>query len=328
MPLIRVASVDNRATPVRRRPGAVLGFKDGPSPRGSTYYKTLLACPREHALSYEVGLEPTLLKEALGTGQLYHHCKELYYRAIQVHQQEWKAAWDDVPREEYLYGGAKEGMRQAYTVIEKLREEPGYKDTADELDRMLGGYFERYHMKDPWRIVAIEETVEYTGAVRYSSRYDLVVEDLDKHCLYLVEWKSARYITEDLVDNYQMDFQVLGQVWLLHRCVDLRRYFPFKGVIVGIATKQKTPKYERVEVMPSAAHLRAFEESLVGWSQVRDHMKFLNWPRALGHCAGYARGYSKCQFYDLCHGHPEMSAEDWKKLPDPPLNFERKELQP
>lgn len=330
MSLIRVASVDNRATPQRRRPGEVLGFKDGPSARGATYYKSLLACPREHALSYEVGLEPEHLKAALATGQLYHHCKEVYYRAIMEHQKTYGADPKNLegPREGYLWGGAKEGMRQAYVVIEKLRAEPGYTETADELDRMLGGYFDRYHMKDPWRIVAVEETVEYTGAVRYSSRLDLVVEDLDRHCLNIVEWKSAKFITDDLRDNYQMDFQVLGQVWLMRRCVDLSKYFPFKGVVVGIGTKQKTPQFDRVEVMPSDAHLRAFEESLVQWTQVREHMKFLEWPRALGHCSGYARGYSKCQYYDLCHGHPGMTVADWKQQPDPPLGYEHKELVP
>lgn len=323
MTLVRIATVDRKASPVRRRPGEVLNFQDGPSPRGSTYYKTLLACPREFALRYDVGLEPELLSAPLATGQLHHKCLELYFRALQEHQMAPGAA--ELSREEYLWGGAKEAMRRAYEVLDTLRAEPGYAETADELDRMLGSWFERYHRRDEWRIVAVEETIEYRGRIRYSARLDLVVEDLAKHGLYPVEFKTARFITEDLVDNYQMDWQILGQVWLLETCINLKRYLPFKGVVVDITTKHKTPQHARVDVLPSRHHLKAFEESVVQWSGVIDHMKFLGWPRALGHCSGYARGYSKCQMYDICHGHPEMTVDAWKKLKDPPLGFVRME---
>lgn len=299
-----------------RRPAAeVVGAVDaGASARGSTFYKSLLMCPREHGLTYEAGFRPTAPSEPLTLGWLYHHCLELYYGAILA------AGGLTLDRD-----GRRAGMRAAYAAIDAVEAEPGYTATAASLRRMIDGYFEQYDGHDNWRVIAIEESLEYHGGFAYTARLDLIIEDLEHGGLWIVEHKSARSITSDLIDNYQMDMQILGQVWLLHACVDLSQYPRFQGVRVNIVTKHKEPRFARVDVCPSRHHLAAFERAQGKWMQVRSVMQKLEWPQAFGHCSGFSRGYSKCQFFEVCHGHPEMGVSDWAAQEEPPDGFVRKD---
>lgn len=309
------AAQNAKPDPERRPAADVVGATDaGASSRGSTFYKSLLMCPREHGLAYEARFRPAATSEPLTLGWLHHHCLELYYTAI------FEAGGLTSNRE-----ARREGMRRAYAAIEAVEAEPGYTATAGALRRMVDGYFEQYDGQDNWKVLAVEETLQYQGGFEYTARLDLIIEDLDDGGLWIVEHKSARSVTADLIDNYQMDMQILGQVWLLHACVDLSQYARFMGVRVNIVTKHKEPRFARVDVCPSRYHLAAFEQSISQWVQVRTVMESLQWPQAFGHCSGFSRGYGKCQFYEVCHGHPELGIEDWKQQDEPPEGFERKE---
>lgn len=318
MPIITVQTV---ARPVeRRRLPLALGIADsGPSPFGSTVAKTLLACPREYGLRYHAGLTPEFVNDALSTGWLWHYCLELYYRAIMAHQRTSNAL-SNTP--EYWWGGSKAGLAAAYKVLEQLDDEPGYTEVVDDARRALTQYFEVYSDRDKWRVIAVEETIIYQGEFNFSTRLDLLIEDLERGGLWIVEHKTARYITSELLDNYQLDLQILGQVWLLKNCIDLTRYPHFGGVIVNIVSKHKTPQTVRVDVAPSDYHLQAFVDSQRQWNQLKVVMQKMGWPQSLGHCAGYARGYSRCQFFDLCHGHPQRGVLEWSSG-DPPYGFLR-----
>ncbi len=325
MPRVSLRGYDVRADPIRRNVYDLLLEYDrslvgGPSPRGSSYYKTLLSCPREFGLRFDAKLMPEDPKEALTVGWLYHVCLQYYYEAIAEHQRNTPNRPSDP---EWLWGGCNKGMSRGYKVVDLLRSTEGYGETADTLQRLLDGYFERYDRQDRWRIVAIEETV-YHHSLDYSARLDLLIHDLDRAGLFLVEHKSARVITNDLIDNYQLDLQILGQVWLMLECVDLSKYPTFMGVRVNIATKHKSgAQTVRLDVCPSPGHLRAFERSIVDYKRILPVMRKLGWPKYF-HCAGYSRGYSRCQFYDVCHGHPDRSVEDWKRGV-PPDGFVRRD---
>jgi hypothetical protein len=306
--------------PARRRLATVLDIQDtGASPFGSTYYKRLLACPREFALYSVVGFTPEVIGDALSTGWLYHHCLEKYYKAIQAHQRACNAKHDST---DYLWGGTKQGMADAYEALVPFEGEAGYEEVVADVRRMLDQYFEVYFERDKWRILAVEETISYQGEFDYSTRLDVLIEDLERGGMWIVEHKISKMITAELLDNYQLDLQILGQVWLVKKCVDLRRYPQFKGVIINIATKHKLPQLVRVPVSPSDQHLKAFYDSQRQWSALRGIMAKMGWPRSLGHCAGYARGYSRCTYFDLCHGQPQTTVAQWMKG-EPPYGFLR-----
>jgi hypothetical protein len=304
MARVTITVLNEDVAPERRALLEVLGVEDtGASPRGSTYYGTLMKCPREFALTYVVGLRPERPSEALTIGWLYHYCLQRYY--------EW------VKR-----GSPRDGLKAVYDIVDLVGSEPGYTKTVNVLKNILDGYIERYEDEDKgWKILAVEETLQYKyGPFELSARLDLLVDDGG---FWITEHKTARAISDDLIDNYQLDFQILAQMWLTTHTLDLSKYPRLRGVRVNIATKAVHPKFVRVEVCPSPAHLKAFERQVLDWRKLKDFFEKLGWPQSFGRCAGYARGYSKCQYYELCHGHPTTTVEEWKNAEEPPYGFTR-----
>jgi PD-(D/E)XK nuclease superfamily len=338
---IKVALPTENKKPIKRLPVfQVLGMPAvGASPRGSTYYKSLLGCPFEHALLYDVGLRPEFPTEPLVAGISYHYILQRYYQALMQFQREFEARWviehpnnplgyrkDDM----YFWGGELEAVRTAWNALTPMQNAEGYKETYETLTRIVDHYFDRTQRMDRWRVMAIEETLEFygesSGSFDYTARLDLLIEDCSVGGttggrMWIVEHKTARYITTDLIDFYDLDLQILGQVWLVANCLDLTRLPPFGGVLLNIVSKQKTPKLVRHTVIPHAGHLTALEETLGAWVGTREHHSANGWPKAIGHCAGALRGYSKCQFYDLCRHQPTVKIAAIKDWRDAPLGF-------
>jgi hypothetical protein len=311
----------------RRAPEDVLGVKSGASPRGSTYYSRIRRCPREHGLYHEAMLVPQGDKEALTLGWLFHHALEVYYRTIQHHQH-------------LLFGGALAWTRDHYkgqTLVEMtataraaamdairvFASEPGYDETYAQLQKMLDGYFEEY-MSDRWYIIAVEEQLATTMPFEYTARLDLVVVDLDEDVLRVVEHKSARSFTADLLAGYQLNLQIMGQAWLLLKCVDLSKYPTFAGVTVNLTSKHKTPQFMRVPCAVSAQHLAAFEDSMIRWGRLAQAFANEGFPQDFTKCSGYARGYTMCAYYDLCYTRPADALDTIRQEVHnggPPLGF-------
>jgi len=206
----------------------------------------------------------------------------------------------------------------AWSTADAFRKEPGYREDCAKLDKMLAAYMDAYD-DSGWEIVAVEETVISTK-LPYSSRLDTVV--IADGGLWIVEHKSTQFITEDLRESYQLDMQILGQAWLLQNVIDLREYPPFKGIKVNlVSTGHVNPRLERVECYPSKYHLAAFERAVKDQNAMRKAAAARGYPMSLGQCAGYARGYSRCQYYDLCHAFPQLTVDDWLNQEDPPDGF-------
>ena len=313
------------AGPISRRSvDQVLSERSAPSPAGNTFWKTMRRCPREHALQHLAKLQPLERDdEALTVGLLFHRALEYYYRAL-------------------MENDGEEPEAAAWHSIAAFADEPGYEDTYPEVERMLAGYLQLYREQDQsWQILAVEETLSYheapghaartqterlaskaeaqlDSAVRYTARLDLVV--VDEGRTWLVEHKTARSISADLRDGYQLDQQILGQVWLYRQCVDQDAYPPLAGVLVNITTKHKPPRCERIQVCPSPAHLAAFERSFRAWAAMESVFAELGWPKALGNCHGSARFFRRCPYFDICHGQPSASVEELSRL-EAPMGF-------
>lgn len=337
-----------------RRPAhVVIGDAGGGSPFGSTTYKRKRLCPFEDALVSVARLRPDRNAEALDVGWICHAAWEAYYRVIHEHQAALPvpSRKDAEAMQRYCFGASARAENAALDVVEAYAEEPHYRQTYHDCTRVISGYFDHYRGQDWWRVLAVEETLIYQDTTMpeaelwegdavgsrdhriefrpfaYSARLDAVVQDLapGRGGVYNVEHKTAKFINEDLVHGYQQDMQILGQHWLLDRCVDPASLpAPIMGVIVNIATKQKTPSFERVEVSPSPYHLQAFEDSTRRWDVVNALFRWAGYPKALGSCAGALRGYSRCAYYDLCHGYPERTIADFVREA-PPVGYHREE---
>jgi hypothetical protein len=314
--------------PKRRPVEEVLGVEGGASPRGSSYWKAMRVCPRESALREVAHLIPLGQSQTnLDVGLLFHHALENYYRVLQVSQAQaerqkpWKKRQIGQEQREWCWGGAVEAERAAWISIRSFDGEPGYEEIYEEVARLVGSYFEFYRNKDLWRIVAVEETLQYSDAtMEYSARLDLIVEDLEHGGLWVIEHKTAKTASADLLEGYQMDLQILGQVWLIDACVDLTNMPLLKGVKINITTKHKTPQHHRVEVCPSTAHLDSFELEQRNSFEMRRVYAKLGWPKHLGNCTGAARYFKRCGFFDVCHGHPSDTVEELRD--NPPFGYE------
>jgi hypothetical protein len=300
--------------PIRRDTDTVLGIEGGASKRGSTFWKQLRRCPREHAL-VQLGLRPQRASEALDVGKLFHLGLEVYYRTIAEHQKVVSRVADP---DDFFFGAGPAAEAAAMASIEVFREEEGYEETYPEVERLLVAYLDHYRRRDRWRVLAVEETLTYDEGphgLAYTARLDLVVEDEADRMTKLVEHKTCRYITADLLLNYQMDLQVLGQRFLWEHCVDDSDFYPFGGVLIDIVSKKKKPgpECERLLVSPSKYHVEAFLEAQRAWNAVEGVFEELGWPKALGNCVGAPRYFKTCGYYDLCHGRPEFSVADWER---------------
>lgn len=339
---------------VPRRPAhEVIGQIGGGSPYGSTTYKRARLCPYEDGLVRIAKLRPTRNKEELDVGWITHACREAYYFSIKAHQDalgEPPAQNDTLAWEHYFWGGLPAAERAALEIADAYRDEPGYLHTWETVSRTISGYMDHWRKMDLWRVLAVEETLIYEEPIDpplelrvtkqgeeqanialdffgYSCRLDLVIRSYEPQTrgIWLDEFKTCRWISSDLLDGYQLDQQILGQDWLFRQCVDIEAYnAPFKGVIIDIVSRQMNPKCERVYVGASPYHRDAFERSIRQWALTNRFYEMLEYPRALGSCASALRGYSRCAYYDLCHGRPEMSVKDWANEP-PPVGFYREE---
>lgn len=302
-----------KATPQREALYQVLQVKNsGASPRGSTYYKTFQSCPRQFYIKYVLRWVPAIPSDALTIGLVWHYCLERYYRAIMLHQQKSKPRPNDPA---WLWGGCNEGARQAYDLLDQLAAAFGYKEISGIVRKMLDHYLDAHDRRDRLRILAVEETLAYWGDDPYTCRADMIVEDYDRGGMWFWEHKSAHGLTDDLLSAYDMDLQVLGEWWLLSVVIDKDSYPPLRGVIINIQTKPKTDtsdtalKSHRHEVCPSAAHIRGFNNTIGTRKIMLEAAEQAGWPMYFGNCAGAARGYSKCEFYDLCHDFPDSDAK-------------------
>ena len=301
-------TIPKQSKKTRRAPDEVLGVVSSASPRGSTYYSRMLRCPREHALANVVRLSIVGDNEALSQGFLFHHALEALYRSIAAQQR--TAFGDD------LVEGAVAQVMGAFTqmferafaaaldAIAVFANEPGYEDMYPALITMLRAYRDNY-AEDPWWVVAVEETL-VSEDPEYSARLDLVVINLSEMRLYVVEHKTARAFTDDLIAGYQLNLQVLGQAWLVRNLVDLSKYPAFGGVIVNLVSKHKAPQVTRVPVFPSDAHLRAFEDALRAHEVTALLQRTLGYPPDFTKCAGALRGFRKCDYYTLCYTQPVL----------------------
>lgn len=308
----------------------------GASPRGSTFRKSLMQCPHEHGLLYEAGLRPEQPTEALTVGLLFHYALQRYYEAIFVYQQHFARRWrEDHPKDPFGYrsqdgffwGNGAEASKVAWNSIRDLEGAPGYAETWTTVSRVVDAYLDHYSFRDRWEVIAVEETVEFygqlAGSFDHTARLDLLIVDWGDARVYNVEHKTAKWVSQDLVDFYDLDLQILGQVWLATRCIDwAQMQLPmFGGCKINIASKQKTPVLIRHDTNPGTQALQAFERMLCQSETLRGVYKQLGWPKSLGHCAGAARGYSKCQFYELCRGYPLETVKSLKQWRDAPSGF-------
>lgn len=288
----------------------------GASARGSTFWKSLRLCPREHALRYEVGLVPLSEKPrpALDRGKVVHAALEHYYTMLGE-------------------GRSANAVEDTLARLERLSEEvfkladndpefgASWRDALNEADRTIRGYFAQY-ASEPIRVLDVEVSVfrPILRGASYSARLDLVAE-LDG-AVWIVEHKTTRVASGSSLQNFWLDLQILGQAWL----TEGRKRWRFgtasewvRGVLVNILVATKEPKFVRVPCVFSPDHLTAFHREMISLVEYREFCLRSQWPRNFGNCSGFSRFNTTCDYFDLCALSPLLSVEDMRK--ETPLGF-------
>lgn len=326
--------------PERRHFEEVLGVKGGASPVGSSFWKGVRLCPRESGLAQRGLRKEGFLRGrvALDVGLIWHHCLEAYYGAVMAYQEAHPLTKRELLERDfgrYCITPQVAAEAAAWDALEPFRKEPGYEAFTETISNMLIGYFEFYRPRERFKVLAVEETLQYVAypkssregkraiyeSFEYSTRLDTIVEDLNRGGMWILEHKSATALTDDLMSGYQLDLQVLGQVWCAERLVaECEGPLPaFKGAMINIATKSKRPSFARVEVSPSHDHLRMFEQSVAAQQKTLDLWDNLGYPKHLGACTGPARYFATCPYFDVCLGHPLDTVDDI--IANPPFGF-------
>ena len=341
--------------PNRRPPEVVIADKlkididelpeNAPSSYGSTFHKRLRVCGRLFALDQR-RLKPFGARAvALDLGFVWHAALERCWKTMKVLQDELvgEGVYDDPAALQVDWAPCEAA---AWKLLKCFEDEPGWEEGYRRLETMLSVYFEEHRRSGSrWRVVASEVTLEYVetdeegaahpvGPMRYTSRLDLIVVEFtrpeDEHgrelkgapytaATWIVEHKTATRLDEILLDNYALDLQVVGQVWLVVKCLDLSAFPPFEGTIVDIVTKPKTAggrvNLKRHPVCPSPYHVRSHEDQvrMMHGEMLPMHERTGYLP-TFGNCAGPAQWFRRCAYYDICQVHPTKTIDELVKL--------------
>lgn len=246
---------------------------------GWSYWSTLQRCPREFYLTYVKPVDTESLGKPypLEIGSYYHA-----FQALSLSE-------DPVPTP---------------TALRKfLFKHKANPETVGEAWRVFEAYLSYYGESDYLEPLAIEYTAHHKRS-NFSCRYDLIARvsnrnhDLIQQGVYIVERKTAAAFTVDVIDGWDLDGEVLGQMLLWDRCGLSKKFGPLRGVIVDIVGKQKEPKFHRTVVSKDSFRVRRHLQALNHMKAERDrYVKLKKWPMYTANCI---RRYGRCPLYDVC----------------------------
>lgn len=300
----------------RRRVEQVLGLPEsGPSSRGSTYWRRLLACPREHLLANELGWVPVDRTDPLEFGLLWHYLLERLYAGMR-----------DVQK------GVHRGAAPDTTLWDDLRPfsaEPGWEEGYEKISKMLDAYLTRWYNRDlnEFEVEGIEETLsiglEDGLGFEWSNRLDLrgIDHSLGDRVRRHMEHKSTWRMDSEVIIGFTMDLQITGQVFLMTRAYGGpdQAESPYMGCVVNLTSRPagktaaaKPPELHRQLAQPSPSDLEAWVESMRFWQRWKATLdKIGDYPRNYGACI---RRYGRCQFFNLCQSRSDDTVSSLRDL--------------
>ena len=136
-----------------------------------------------------------------------------------------------------------------------------------------------------------------------SARYDLIAYFPEERPgmlpgTYVVESKTAARFTQDVLEGWVNDGEVLGQIDLWERMHLERRFGPLRGVVMNILGKQKVAEFHRTIVHPNAFQIEQHRDDLrhhKGQIQLAKSMGIF--PRNRGNCI---HRYGRCSLWNHC----------------------------
>ena len=216
------------------------GKNAGASPRGSTYWRRVQSCPREHLLGNLMRWEPIPRAPALDMGLLWHHCLEAYYRTMWANQ---LGQYTPVTPE-----------RAAFEAFQPFRDAQGWGEFYELCGRMLDSYFTRWQNADRyWQIVGVESMIELPPNVQgfgfpYTSRLDMFIVDhsavlpIGRHVEHKCLVGSTRIFDAELGDQTIDDLQQVHRAPFVATLRGLKKASVFRDEGVQDVVQVRTRK--------------------------------------------------------------------------------------
>lgn len=115
---------------------------------------------------------------------------------------------------------------------------------------------------------------------------------------YVIEHKSTSVFSQDNLDGWANDGEILGQVALWKRLGLDKRFGELQGVIVNILGKQKEPRFHRTIVAPTSFLIDQHLEDLRQWEGLIQHACATRiFPRARANCI---HRHGRCDMWEHC----------------------------
>jgi hypothetical protein len=243
----------------------------GPTANGNSKWADFNRCPYRYYLKHVKGLDSTGLSDALELGGALHEAIAVYY---------------------------EDGLPAAFELLVAIQAvTPAI---GCETRRLFESWIKFYGPGAPRDLqhltTAVELEVSQENPFPYSARIDHVITKTDG--VWIVEHKTsaARYV--DLVKSYQMDAQLIGQVYLWNKSPHAKTYGKCVGVAVDMIVKTKEVSCFWEEISIGKDLTTAFEKDMNHITFERDMcQRFGHWPKKRHNCSKYNK---LCIFFDYC----------------------------
>lgn len=302
-----------------QKPGMSLTNMD--SGAGWTYWGSWLACPRRGFLRYKLGLRrdadagtaffddsgrPSLLFRR-SLGWLLHAVKEVYFKGSMTNA----------------------AIEEAMERLNLVSNTPTYRFLGDEARRLFLAWLDEYMDRDrsKYEVFKVEhpyaalEDAEYEVEpfVAWSTRFDVLLRDLDTGVIHDFEFKHVGSVRAELLTGYSHDPQLLGQARLFPKEFKKEK---FAGITVDITVTTKSASLHRIPVVFRPEDLRDFARQMRHWRQMMSMWAALEWPKNYASCKSTYPGAfgGMCEFYDICSSGVRLSD---LKSKAPPTGFVR-----
>lgn len=258
----------------------------GGSGQGWSTYSTFQRCPRAYYFQVVQPKPKFSSPEALEVGGLLHTFMALYY-----------------------YPQAPFNTQLPEALFKSLAQIDVNPKSLSEGWRLFQAYVDHYGDNDYLTPIAVERHAQDPKS-KNTCRYDLIAR-IDNppalgfaEGLYIIEHKTSSQFSENVLDGWSIDGEILGEMALWKVAKLEKVYGPLAGLCVNLIGKQKIPKFERVFINPQQIQTDQHLIDLKHWKKrIEAHKKSGEWPRAL---AGCISKFGKCEFYNHCRVNPGL----------------------
>jgi hypothetical protein len=254
----------------------------GPSEDGWSKMLDFQRCPYRYYLMHEVKMFPSGEagdRSPLALGGLTHAALALHYcRMLPEGYPGWRK--DPPPPLDFL--DAVEAAGGDIVLVHAAR-------------RFYGSYAEHY-VNETITPVAVEMPFGKVGD--HTCRFDLLA--WRDGALWNYEHKTAANETEDVIEGWWLDGEILGEVYAARKG-EIEKLFgaPLAGVCINLIVKTHPVRFRRLDIVITDKVLASFARDRAFWAAERDRYRQLgHWPRAHHGCLG--RYNDACLFWHHC----------------------------